>query len=168
MKPRHVFKNATLAVVSAMFLVGCQGTSDIESPPVSLAYKNGFDQSRVKQGAVFAFRTFVPSESTDSKELKEIKGAKCKINSQEFQASFVTPALVQMPVINGKPSVMHMNCVAGGKKGSRNFAPSRPQTVFVGDPLSMVLANLASAAVTAAVDRWSYAPVSGPFSVVLK
>ncbi len=158
-----------LVFAAAGFLAGCDTNADITSPPVAVAYSKNFDQTRLKAGAPIAVRTFLPREEGSSEEPVEVKGASCELKSQEMHASFITPALVELPSFKGKPSIMHISCKAGDKAGAGNFNPGKPQTIFVGDPVSMVIANLASAAVTAASNRWAYVgPNTTYLGVVLK
>ncbi|QGX99024.1 hypothetical protein EI983_12390 [Roseovarius faecimaris] len=134
----------------------CVELSGIETPPVTFTYSKDFDQSRLVPGMTRAFRTYAPPESASKSAGDEIKGAQCTMKSKELEASFVTPALIDMPTIRGKPSALEVTCRANGKSVTRVQEPFKPHTIIVGDPVSMLVSNIVTAAVTAGSDKWSY------------
>ena len=134
-----------LAVGLVSFAAGCASTSGIQGPPVDVTYREGFDQSRLKWAAYpIVFRSYENVSKDDQPELRELVNSRCQLNSNEFQASFLTPASVNMPVIQGQPSVAVLRCVNGPKSGGRNIVPFTDRKVFVGDPVTMLVGNIAA------------------------
>jgi len=165
MKPHSIKTLAACAVLAV--LSACDQGLDIETPPATFTFSKGFDQSRLAEGVAIPFRTYEKSDSASKQTGDEIKGARCTLKSKELETSFVTPALVDMPVIKGKPSRLEVTCSANGKTITRVQDPFKPQTIVVGDPVSMVVGNILSAAVTAASDWWHYVDGQAPVTFVM-
>lgn len=157
---------ALVATAALVFLAGCEANTDIATPPTDVTYKPGFSQKRVDHTLKTQVRAYLPKTAQFS-DPEEVKGASCRLDSKEFSATVVTPAFVNLPVIRGKPSPLTVSCAGGNRKGRNTFPPFKPQTVFIGDPITMLVGNIASAVVTEASDRWQYAtadkPVVGAF-----
>ncbi len=145
-----------IAVAALAVLIGCDPGSDITNPPVTFSYSEDFDQSRLLESAEIPFRTYATPAGGGKAASDEIRGANCLLKSEEFEARFVTPAKVALPVIKGRPSPLKVTCVADGIEITRTQDPFKPQTVFVGDPAAALVATIVSVAVTAASDRWYY------------
>lgn len=147
------FRGVTIGIVALGLLAGCDVNADITTPPVAVEFSEGFDTERVLRTMPISFRTYAKGENG---KLKKFAGANCRIKSQEFQTEFATTSFVEMPVIKGRPSILNVSCKAGDKQGSTDIKPGKPRAMFVGDPLAMAIANLASVAITAASDQWYY------------
>lgn len=156
------FKAAAAAAISCCLLAACEANTDIETPPVAVTFKPGFDEKRKREPIITAVRAYLSQAEGDSTPATQVSGARCKLESREFEVVVTTPALVEMPTIKGKPSNLSVTCKGGDKRGTLVFEPFKPHTVIVGDPLSMLVGNIASAAVTAASDRWFYASIENP------
>ncbi len=114
-----------------------------------------------------AFRSYVKINENGEDQLGEVAGAQCQLKSKEFQATFRTPARVFLPVVQGRPSVAQLSCKAEGKSGLGKVAPFTERTLVIGDPLTMVVGNIASG-IAASRDLWIYSYRGDTIGVLLE
>ena len=160
---RRFYVAGALALV--IFASGCVKTIKIESRPVVANYKAGFDTDRVAGKTVIVVRT----NTGYQKELKEVAGAKCSMESDEIYASFTSPAKVTVPTFSqrakftnrGRPSQLRIECRINGRFGvatinANDKEISAATNAGVGGAIVSVLVSGAIAATT----PWRYSALN--------
>ncbi|WP_424940912.1 hypothetical protein [Aliiroseovarius sp. S253] len=173
MKP--MFKS--LPVVAAIAtLAACNSTDGIQKEnypqPVaesSISFRTapGFNQDRIESVEKKTFRTFL---KVDDSTVREIQGAKCQLRSSELSVQFVTPAHVNIPLVQDKPQPLRLTCQKGNWSSDQTLTPFIPQETagapYAGGGVAGILVGVAvDAALTGAVnaarnskDVWRFVP----------
>ena len=103
---------AASAVVAV--LAGCEA-SEVTQPPVEVSIKSTVPTGRVLGFTEPVFRTHLRKDGRQS----EVIGARCSFDSAEVSGSFVTPAIVRMPIFKGQPTTLRVACTAPELAGNR-------------------------------------------------
>jgi len=118
------------------------------SEPIVRTYVAEIDEE-AKSNAEQIGRAYTPGR-------KEVVGSRCKIDSAEISAGFLTPAIVRVPKFHGKPTQLRVNCSTGDLKSNFNVKPTLDGVIVGGASVAGLVAAAVTAGVAAAKDNWSY------------
>ena len=153
-----------IAAGTFLALAGCMQSVPVTQPPVNVAVKASSAERQIFGFTEPTVRSFVKEGNTR----KEVAGARCTLDSAEFRTSLITPAIVRMPIVKGRPTSMRISCDAGSMKGAKQFNPSLQGTMVTGTGTAGLVATVVSTAIVAGRDRWSYGTNGSVISVDLK
>lgn len=151
-------------------IAGCTNFAEVTTPPQPVAYSSAAVQQATTKTNDTTFRSFAPGE-TENKAGDELIGASCSMQGSGFGASFVTPAIVQMPQFKGAADPISVRCSANGQTGSNDVKPinltlaaiqqSTGQTSLLGILVEAAFDGIATAARNPLNDKFGYAPLIG-------
>ncbi len=132
------------------------------SEPIVRTYITEVDEE-AKYNAQQLDRAYTPGR-------KEVIGTRCRIDSAEMSAEFVTPAVLRVPKFHGKPTQLRVNCSSGDLSSNFNVKPTLDGVIVGGASAAGLIAAAVTAGVAAAKDNWSYGaddisvwiPLTGP------
>ncbi len=160
---QKLIQKTTLTLITAGVLTGCSTLPGQESHFVPIDYTQYFDQDRLLPGRSVVVRTFV----SNANQPTEIP-ADCRLHSEEIQAEFTTPATVDMPGIEGKPSVLQLTCTSDDVHASKDIDPVLIQNLFIGDPVGMAISNPSGSILVTGFNRWTYGENDASFTIELE
>lgn len=169
-KKTEQMKKLALSIIISTSLAACQNFAEVTTPPQPVNFTNagvaqaaiGLDESTV--------RSFTQGERSD-KVGSEIVGANCNLQGNGFDATFITPAILQMPNFRGAADPVNVSCTVQGKTGSyqsnavnltlQRINQSSGQTSLLGLAIEAAVQGVASAARNPLNDEFGYDPTIG-------
>jgi hypothetical protein len=146
-------KFKALAVIPAVLVLSaCQEGAPITQRPVSFTMKNQTAASRVVRHTDVTIRTY----KKEGNKRIEITGATCDLESAEMSARITSPAIVNLPVLKGRPTRMNIECGANDLSFTKLVSPQLNGTAVGGASPAGLLAAVVSTAIVAGRDQWSY------------
>ena len=125
----------------------------------------GFDAARIVSQDRMIVRTFTSA----SADRQEVAGARCRAISGEMSVEFITPAVLRIPRITGRPSDLLIRCRSWIGNGQRVIAPSHPDhDLPFSNPVMMLAAGVLATGVNQWRNQWTYVPRGPTRSVTLQ
>ena len=105
-------------IAFTFIVTSCSNTSiDIDETPVLVVPPSEYTADEVTEVVSAEVRTY----KTDADELKEISGAKCNVEGDNFKTQVMSPSIISLPLY-GKSykSTIKINCELDGLTGVGN------------------------------------------------
>ncbi len=150
-----------VAVGALVVLAGCAESIAVTQPPVDLGVKPSSAERQIFGFTEPVVRAYIKEDGNR----KEVAGARCKMDSAEFAGSAITPAMVRMPIVKGRPTAMNITCTTPKYSGTTRFTPSLQGTAVGGASTAGLVAAVISTAIVAGRDRWAFSGDGGRLSV---
>lgn len=105
-------------VLAAVLLAaGCSGAADLPAPVVRPEVRPGLMLPPARAETEVELRTFV----TEAGLIREVAGARCRLDSDAFTAAFTSPARLALPDLGQAAPVLAIVCTDGTRSGSADL-----------------------------------------------
>jgi len=169
-KDTHNMKTYALTALAALSLAGCQKYAEVTTQPQAVNFTSAGVAEASIETAPSTVRSFTEGEQKN-RVGEEIIGASCDLRGNGFDASFITPAILQLPRFQGAADPVNLRCTAQGKTGDQESPPvnwtleriqqSSGQTSLLGVMMEAVVQGVATAARNPLNDEYGYSPKIG-------